>query len=215
MPAREPESDASLQEGGAYGNPALSNRERILDAAVKVAVRDGILGMTLEAVALEARVSKGGLIYHFRSKDDLIAAMLEHFRAKVQRAFDARMAADPNPQGRWFRAFVHTVFGPVSADDATEPRPSEMTRFLTAMLAASANNPHLLDPVRHKMAELRDGLSAQGPNGMRQLALWPAIYGLVLWQHLGVISPDDPLRQAILQELLTLAEGPDPSVSRE
>ena len=120
-----------------------------------------------------------------------------------------RMAADGNPRGRWFRALVQTVFEPAPAGDAAGPAPSEMGRFVTAMLAASANNPQLLELPRQTIARMRDRLLAEGPNGLRQLALWPAVYGLLLWQHLGVISPDDPLRQSMLDELLTLAEGPD------
>jgi len=194
--------------------PAISSRERILNSAVQVAIRDGILAMTIEAVAKEAGVGKGGLLYHFRTKDDLITGMLECFRAKVTCAVEARMAADGNPRGRWFRALVQTVFEPSPAGDAAGPAPSEMGRFVTAMLAASANNPQLLEIPRQTIARMRDRLLTEGPNGLRQLALWPAVYGLLLWQHLGVISPDDPLRRSILDELLTLAEGPDPAVPR-
>jgi hypothetical protein len=75
------------------------------------------------------------------------------------------------------------------------------------MLAASANNPRLIDPVRHRLARLLDGLFAEGPNGVRQVALWPAVYGLLLWQHLGFITPGVPSFRAILDELLALAEG--------
>jgi len=193
----------------------MSSREKILDSAVQVAIRDGILAMTLDAVAREAGVSKGGLLYHFRTKDDLITNMLEYFRDKVTRALEARMATDGNPRGRWFRALVQTVFEPASAGNAAVPAPSEMGRFVTAMLAASANNPQLLAVPRQAIGRMRDRLLSEGTNGLRQLALWPAVYGLLLWQHLGVISPDDPLRQSMLDELLSLAEGPAPGVPRE
>ena len=63
--------------------------------------------------------------------------------------------------------------------------------------------------------QMRELLLSEGPNGLRQLALRAAIDGLMLWEHLGLISPDDPLYPSILDELLTLAEGPDPSVNRE
>ena len=39
--------------------PALSSREKILDSAVQVAIRDGILAMTVEAVAREAGRQQG------------------------------------------------------------------------------------------------------------------------------------------------------------
>ena len=38
----------------------LSSRERILAASVQVALREGVSAMTLDAVAREAGVSKGG-----------------------------------------------------------------------------------------------------------------------------------------------------------
>jgi AcrR family transcriptional regulator len=196
--------------GVAGARSGSSNREKILDSAVHVAIRDGIMGMTLDAVAKEAGISKGGLLYHFGTKDDLITGMLEYFRDRVGRSLEARMAADSNPRGRFLRALVQTVFVAPPPGDAAGPAPSEMGRFVTAMLAASANNPRLLDLPRAAIGRMRDRLLSEGPNGLRQLALWPAVYGLLLWQHLGVISPDDPLRQSMLDELLTLAEGPAP-----
>ena len=57
--------------------------------------------------------------------------------------------------------------------------------------------------------------AGRGADGVRQIVLCAAIDGLVLWEHLGLISPDDPLYESILDELLTLAEGPDPSVPKE
>ena len=189
----------------------VSSRERILAASVHVALRDGVSSMTLEAVAKEAGVSKGGLLYHFSSKDELIAAMLQHHAGRIQKAIESRMAADPNPRGRWFRALIQTIHGSGGAD----PVMAEMPRFLIAMLAASATNPRLLDPIRERLKGVREQLLEEGPNGLRQVALWPAVFGLMLWRHLGVISDDDPVRQAIVEELLGLANGPGPSVSQE
>jgi hypothetical protein len=84
---------------------------------------------------------------------------------------------------------------------------------MVAMLAASATNPRLLDPIRERLKGVREQLLAEGPNGLRQLALWPAIFGLMLWRHLGVLSDNDPIRTMIVEELIGLAEGPDPSDS--
>jgi AcrR family transcriptional regulator len=189
----------------------LSSRERILAASVQVALRDGVSAMTLDAVAREAGVSKGGLLYHYASKDELIAAMLQHCAGRIQKSIEERMAADQNPRGRWFRALVQTIHGCGGAD----PVMPEMPRLLIAMLAASATNPRLLDPICERMKGVREHLLEEGPNGLRQVALWPAIFGLMLWRQLGVISDDDPVRQAIVEELLGLAEGPVPSVVEE
>ena len=44
---------------------ATDTRRRLLDAATAVVRRDGARALTLDAVAAEAGVSKGGLLYHF------------------------------------------------------------------------------------------------------------------------------------------------------
>jgi len=62
--------------------------------------------LTLDAVAREAGLSKGGLLYHFPSKNALIAGMtatlLEDFEGEVRR----RSGADDEEPGRWLRAYV-------------------------------------------------------------------------------------------------------------
>jgi AcrR family transcriptional regulator len=199
-----PETAHPVSESGLAVSRPLTSRERILAAAVQVALREGVSSMTLDAVAREAKVSKGGLLYHFASKDELISAMLEHHAARIQKTVEARIAADPNPRGRWFRALVQTIHGCEGGD----PVIPEMPRFMIAMLAASATNPQLLDPVRARLKAVRENLLEEGPNGVRQVALWPAIFGLMLWRHLGVLNDDDPVRQSIVAELLALAEGP-------
>ncbi|WP_439902994.1 TetR/AcrR family transcriptional regulator [Microbacterium azadirachtae] len=51
-------------------------RERVLDAYEALLISDGERAATLDAVARAAGVSKGGLLYHFASKDELAAAMI-------------------------------------------------------------------------------------------------------------------------------------------
>lgn len=51
-------------------------RERIISAASKLFYADGIKGVSVDAVAAKAGVTKRTLYYHFASKDDLVAAFL-------------------------------------------------------------------------------------------------------------------------------------------
>lgn len=57
--------------------PQTPTRERIIAAANKLFYRDGIKGVSMDAVAARAGVTKRTLYYHFTSKDDLVAAYLE------------------------------------------------------------------------------------------------------------------------------------------
>ncbi|HRN83289.1 MAG TPA: helix-turn-helix domain-containing protein, partial [Hyphomicrobium sp.] len=43
-------------------------RHQLLDVAARLCLKNGLHGLTLDAVAKEAGVSKGGLLHHFPSK---------------------------------------------------------------------------------------------------------------------------------------------------
>lgn len=66
--------------------------------------------VTLEAVAAQAEVSKGGLLHHFSNKEALIAGIIRYlyglFNARVERYY----AEDNDPVGRWSRAYIHASF---------------------------------------------------------------------------------------------------------
>ena len=55
-----------------------SKRDRILDAAVNVINRDGVRAVTFESVAAEAQLTRGGLLYHFPSREALLRGIDEH-----------------------------------------------------------------------------------------------------------------------------------------
>src|SRR5882757_8556167 len=55
-----------------------SARTKILDATLELVGDIGVPAITLDGVAIRAGVSKGGLLYHFRFKEQLLAAANEH-----------------------------------------------------------------------------------------------------------------------------------------
>lgn len=52
-----------------------SKRTEILEAARRIVARDGLSAVTYDAVAAEAGLTKGGVVYHFASRDELIVAL--------------------------------------------------------------------------------------------------------------------------------------------
>jgi AcrR family transcriptional regulator len=57
--------------------PEEQRREQILTSAFDVARRDGIAGLTVRAVAAEAKVSHGLVLFHFQSKNRLMHELLD------------------------------------------------------------------------------------------------------------------------------------------
>src|SRR3954453_7916392 len=73
--------------------PPARTQDRLLAPAGGVLMRDGAQALTLDAVAQEAEVSKGGLLYHFKSKRELVEGMIERWMAEFQREIDEAFPA--------------------------------------------------------------------------------------------------------------------------
>ena len=65
--------------------------------------RGGPQALTLDAVAAEAGVSKGGLLYHFASKPALLEALFDRWLTAFETAIEARATGEP---GGFTRAYV-------------------------------------------------------------------------------------------------------------
>jgi hypothetical protein len=191
---------------------AADTREKICQAAIRTVTRDGLLAMTLDNVAKEAGLSKGGVMYHFASKDSLVEAMLTYFSEGVERMLLEQVAADPEPRHRWVRAMLTCLF----PDPTGEPgsvktsvdglSPEVQEQFMLAMVAAAANAPHILAPLRRLGAQVCQRLLSEEDDGMEQLLLWLAVDGLFLWQFVGLIDRDDPLFHRIGEALRQKAD---------
>lgn len=71
-------------------------KERVLDAFEALLLTEGERGATLDAVARTAGVSKGGLLYHFGSKDELASALIARLSQLVAQDVEQMRAA---PEG--------------------------------------------------------------------------------------------------------------------
>lgn len=92
-----------------------SARDRVLSAYEDLLISDGPQAATLDAVAAAAGVSKGGLLYHFKSKDALTEGLLAKLRQCAELDF-AAMAEDPEGCAKYY---VRTsVFGDTPFDRA-------------------------------------------------------------------------------------------------
>ncbi|MEZ0167091.1 TetR/AcrR family transcriptional regulator [Microvirga sp. TS319] len=76
--------------------PSISAHDRILDAAEELICTGGIAGFTLDAVAHAAGLSKGGLLYHFSSKDSLISGLQRRMASRLEQTLrDAERQREP------------------------------------------------------------------------------------------------------------------------
>ena len=167
-------------------------KQRLLGEAAAVVRRDGAGALTLDAVAAEAGVSKGGLLYHFKTKRDLLDAMLEGWLEE----FASEIAAAEEGKG-----FAH---GYVAASDiSTWAAGERATEF--GLLAAMVDEPGTLEGVRARYAGWQERLAAQAPDPVDATVARLAADGLWLNDLLGLAPPAGELRERVMARMLDLA----------
>ncbi|WP_435736347.1 TetR/AcrR family transcriptional regulator [Cellulosimicrobium sp. PMB13] len=77
--------------------PPPAARAKVLRAFAALLVEHGERAATLEAVAERAGVSKGGLLYHFGSKDALVDGLVDHLRELTDADVAVMRAAPEGP----------------------------------------------------------------------------------------------------------------------
>ena len=153
---------------------------KLLDAAEAVVVRQGIANLTLDAVAAEAGMSKGGLLHHFPTKDRLVEALVarsaENWRACYMEAYGRA----PEGPGRMARALLSYCLS--DAQGWTD----QLRHSSSAVFAALAQNPSLIEPMRAVYSDLHRRIAEDGlPPGVGE-AIAAAIDGLWLDWVLGL-----------------------------
>ena len=176
------------------GRGSDHTRKRLLDAAAAVVRRAGAQALTLDAVAAEAGVSKGGLLYHFATKRELLDAMLdgwlEEFAAEIEAAREGR-------------SFAH---GYVRASDMSAWAASERA-IEFGLLAAMVDEPGTLEPVRQRYAAWQQELAAEAADPVGATVARLAADGLWLQDLLGLAPPAGELREQVVARMLALADG--------
>lgn len=168
-----------------------SKRSLILAAASTIVKNSGIEKLTLEAVAAEAGVSKGGLLHHFPNKDALIYSMVSgitnDFVADVQK----RAAQDTREQGKWSRAYLQST---VEADQDGQD-------MNVALNAALFTNGELLDELRKHYTVWQENIENDGLDPVIGSIVRLAVDGLWLSEVFGIGEISDDMRNKVIRKL--------------
>jgi len=168
-------------------------RQKVLDAARRIVESRGAGHLTFETLAEESGVTRGGITYHFRTKEDLLKALIEADIADWNAASEQLGAAAGIPCPKAARMIGHVRCSLADDDDAHK-------RFVTGMLSAGMVDPQLLDPVRHHHAtEFADWRWDDAD--LERYLLLLAADGL-FWNQLFDVSPLPPAARPRLAALI-------------
>ncbi|WP_309619938.1 TetR/AcrR family transcriptional regulator [Salinibacterium sp.] len=187
--------------GAVLQRDAERTRRALLDAAA-TALRTLGPSVSLDVVALQAGVSKGGLLHHFRSKDELFAGLAGEWMARFDAAVQTHLdPADAEP-GRLCRAHIRAAFDDtVTGDDQLWSDP--------AVLAALLAVPEVLRRARESGVRWRIELSADGLHPDRVLLISRVLDGMWMTELLeGRADLDERHRTRDILLGLTRDTGP-------
>ncbi len=159
-------------------------RERILNSAEARLLAQGPAGLVLDAIAADAGVSKGGLLYHFASKEALVSGLCDRMLERFDRQLEDLLAADPEAPGAWARAYLASTV-------TDEGKPADNSAQLMAgILATLGRDSAHLDAVRERFARWHARLESDGIDPAVATVVRLAADGLWLSALLGLPGLD-------------------------
>ncbi|MCC5855827.1 MAG: TetR/AcrR family transcriptional regulator [Idiomarina sp.] len=174
-----------------------SKRDFILECAERLVQKRGAAHLTFDALTEATGISKGGLLYHFESKDVLIQAMLTRYIAQREARRNEILGERTGPDAE-IDALIQAELAHSGSSLAID----------SAILAAIATNPSLLEPMRDKQLELFRILESSSVGTARARVAWYAVMGHRLCKQFGIANEctqDDAAFEKLLRALVNPA----------
>ena len=171
---------------------AGATKRRILEAAEQVVLRDGVGHLTLDAAAHEAGLSKGGVLYHFPTRDSLVAAMvtriIDQFEEDIASHLPEAGTPDAERPGAYARAYLRATVEPAAPGEE---------RLGAALLAAAAAEPARMVPLQEAAEGWQARMLDDGLDPALATVVRLACDGLWLCDLFGLASPQGALRTSV------------------
>lgn len=128
-----------------------SKKSALFEAAIQIAAQGGVKALTIESLAQAAGMTKGGVQYHFPSKDALYESVLEYALTLFDDALE-EMAPPGSKPGKWLHAYVDLSLGP----------PTDHDNAVATLLAGIPVHDDRARPYRHFAAKWKARANADG-----------------------------------------------------
>lgn len=176
---------------------SAETRLKIYKACSDILRREGLNNLTLQAVADEAGISKGGLLYHFETKQALIEALFE-FNNNI---FEARLGELVEAEGDKPGAFLR-AYAKASAEQMADPKNASLYASLFAA-EEQYSGAHKL--MREKYVNWQKQIDACGIDPDWAMLLRFATDGLWFIEMHRYSPPSLKQREKIVQMIIEMA----------
>ncbi len=189
---------------------SLSTKQSILETALDVLMKDGVGALTLERVARDVGLSKGGLLYHFESKEQLLEGLIELLMLDWDREQSTAFPTTSTPQKKPSSAFSTTGDPSSTLEAHPSQHPLQGPQIASILMAARAINPTLLDPIQDRYKNLESTSQHNGTAPIRPLVSRLLTVGLWFTEALGLAPPTREQRAGLAQIIDSLPEQEEP-----
>lgn len=199
---------SQLEETERHAGGRGAARLRLLDAAEACLLRDGYAALSTRAVAQAADMPLSQIHYHFRSKQGMVLALLEHQNRKLLRRQAATFGREALLSDRWIQA----------CDHLDEDLRSGYVRVLQEIIAAGYSDPQVAQAARGVLdgwfkllvelaSEGEERLDVRGPLSTTEIACLIGVAFLGAESAI-LVGLDLPVRSALrgVGELLRRSE---------
>jgi len=189
-------------------------RDRLLNAAEARLLSAGPGGLVLDAIAADAGVSKGGLLYHFPHKEALVAALCARMLERFDESLSGLRDAAPEPAessaqpaaGADTGVFARAYLASTVTDDG---KPADNSAQLMAgLLATLGRDSAHLEAVRARFAEWHEAFASDGLSDTTAAIVRLAADGLWLSALLGLPQLEPDLGRRTLEALREMTREP-------
>lgn len=155
------------------GRKPTITRERLLELAEGIVRSDGAAGLTIDALAKAAGISKGGVQYSFSSKDDLVKALIERWTDQ----FDALLGEiDGLPPADLIRKYIKVMRNSQAA----------MNAKMAGLMIAYIQNPQNVMETRQWYRSMFERLDGATSDAQAARVALLAVEGLFLLRISGI-----------------------------
>ena len=176
-------------------NPA-ETRELIFEACSRILRNYGLVNLTLEKVAEEAGLSKGGLLYHFPNKASLIESLFEYHSEIFETRLSELAEEEGDDAGVWLRAYARA-----SIEQITDPGNAGLYASLFAAEERYASAHALM---RQKYVDWQQQVDESGLDPAWATLVRFAVDGLWFAEMHQWAPPDEKRRAQIIDLILGL-----------
>ena len=177
-----------------------SARDKILDATERVILRDGPYGVSVDAILLEAGMSKGGFFHHFPTKTALLLGLFDRLTSAVAASAEHSVRDDAGAPARSLRAQIRLAFD-------KPPRERERNRALVmALVVGVMESAEVAARARKANRRALATARAEGVDTGTALVIQLALDGYFLGESYKTTKLDGNERAALRASLLALLE---------